>query len=78
MVKKHSSVHSLKMAVVKPLLKKNNIHVSFLCNYRAISNVPFIGKVIEKIVCNQTSAFLTADHSYDHFQLGFTENHKQP
>ncbi|XP_062379523.1 uncharacterized protein LOC134068036 [Sardina pilchardus] len=43
---------SLKTAVVKPLLKKNNLDASILNNYRPISNLPFIGKIIEKIVFN--------------------------
>lgn len=35
---------TLKTAVVKPLLKKGNLDPSILSNYRAISNVPFLGK----------------------------------
>ena len=40
---------SLKMAVVKPLLKKKSLDSSVLNNYRPVSNLPFIGKLIEKL-----------------------------
>ena len=39
-----------KTAVVKPLLKKPKLDTSTLANYRPISNLPFISKVLEKIV----------------------------
>lgn len=39
-------LESLKMAVVKPLLKKNKIDPTEL-NYRHISDLNFIGNVIE-------------------------------
>jgi len=42
--------NSLKTAVVKPLLKKSNLDKTILSNYRPISNLPFIGKIIEKVV----------------------------
>ncbi len=39
----------LKTAVIKPLLKKLNLDNTMLSNYRPISNLPFIGKIIEKV-----------------------------
>ena len=67
--------NSLKTAVVKPLLKKNNLDASTLNNYRPISNLPFIGKIIEKIVFNQLTTFLTLNNCLDDFQSGFRANH---
>ncbi len=43
--------NSLKTAVVKPLQK--NLDNTILSNYRPISNLAFIGKIIEKVVFNQ-------------------------
>ncbi len=40
--------NSLTNAVVKSLLKKRNPANTMLSNYRPISNLPFIGKTIEK------------------------------
>ena len=65
----------LKMAIVKPLLKKRNLDTSVLNNYRPISNLPFIGKIIEKIVFIQLSEFLSNNHCLDPFQSGFRSYH---
>ena len=65
----------LKEAVVKPLLKKNNLDPLVLNNYRPISNLPFMGKIIEKIVFNQLTAFLTSNSCFDKFQSGFRACH---
>ncbi len=50
--------NSLKTAVVKPLLKKRNLDNTMSSNYRPISNLPFIGKIIEKVVFNQLNKYL--------------------
>ena len=52
---------SLKTAVIKPLLKKNNLDASILNNYWPISNLPFVGKMFFffLFVFNQLTAFLT-------------------
>ncbi len=53
--------NSLKTAVVKPLLKKRNLDNTMLSNYRPISNLPFIGKIIEKVVFNQLNNYLNSN-----------------
>ena len=40
----------LKTAIVKPLLKKSNLNPQFLQNYRPISNLWSLSKLLEKIV----------------------------
>ncbi len=42
---------ALKTAVIKPLLKKSDVDASAINNYRPISNLPFLGKIIAKAVC---------------------------
>ena len=44
---------SFKVAVIKPLLKKTTLHPGILANYRPISNLPFISKILKKTVANQ-------------------------
>jgi len=44
---------------VKTLLKKSNLDKTILSNYRPISNLHFIGKIIEKVVFNQMNKFLS-------------------
>ena len=46
-----------------------------LKNYRPISNLPFIGKIIEKVVFNQINDYLVLNGLYDEFQSGFRQKH---
>ena len=66
---------SLKITTVKPLLKKNNLDPSVFNNYRPISNLPFLGKVLEKVVHKQLEIFLHINKIHDKFQSGFRKNH---
>ncbi len=67
--------NSLKTAVVKPLLKKRNLDNTMLSNYRPISNLPFICKIIEKVVFDQLNNYLNSNEYLDNFQSGFRANH---
>ncbi len=67
--------NSMKTAVVKPLLKKRNLDSTMLSNYRPISNLPFIGKIIEKIVFNQLNNYFNSNEYLDNFQSGFRVHH---
>ncbi len=67
--------NTLKTAVIKPLLKKRNLDNTMLSNYRPISNLPFIGKIIEKIVFNQLNNYLNSNGYLDNFQSGFRVHH---
>ena len=64
-----------KQAVVQPLLKKPNLDPSLPKNYRPISKLPFLSKVLEKVVANQLSTFLENNDILDKFQSGFRKNH---
>ena len=66
----------LKVAAIKPLLKKRTLDASMLINYRPISNLPFIAKIIEKVVFNQLSDFLNSSGLFDKFQSGFRPHHR--
>ena len=44
---------SMKLGLVTPLLKKADMDHEVLKNYRPISNLPFLGKVIERMVAMQ-------------------------
>ena len=62
-----------KIAKLKPLFKKG-------CktdpqNYRPISLLPIISKIIEKVVHDQTNKFLTNNKILYKFQSGFRRNH---
>ncbi len=52
------SPKTLKMAVIKPLIKKPQLDPKDLANYRPISNLPFLSKILEKVVSSQLYSFL--------------------
>ncbi len=60
-----------KQAAVQPLLKKPSLDPSVPQNYRPISKLPFVSKLLEKVVANQLSSYLAANHIGDKFQSGF-------
>ncbi|XP_064412565.1 uncharacterized protein LOC135355727 [Latimeria chalumnae] len=62
---------SLKRAQVRPLLKQASLDPSDLSNYRPISNLPFLSKVIEKVVAGSLREHLDNFGLYDSFQSGF-------
>jgi hypothetical protein len=65
----------LKTAIISPLLKKTGLDPDDLKNYRPISNLPFIGKVLEKIVAHQIVKHLDTHRLYDPFQSAYRGGH---
>ena len=59
---------TLKVAVIKPLLKKHTLDSEVLANYRPISNLPFLSKVLEKIVAAQLCDHLHRNNLFEEFQ----------
>ena len=66
---------SFKHAVVHPLIKKNTLDPSILSNFRPISQLPFLSKVLEKVVYAQLQSFLTNHGLHEQFQSGFKPGH---
>ena len=66
---------ALKAAVIKPLLKKPSLDPEVLANYRPISNLPFISKVLEKVVAAQLQDHLHLHGLYEKFLSGFRSAH---
>ena len=66
---------ALKTAVIKPLLKKPTLDPEVLANYRPISNLPFLSKVLEKTVAAQLQDHLKLNNLYEKFQSGFRAGH---
>ncbi len=64
-----------KLAVIKPLIKKHNIDPKDLVNYRPISNLPFLSKIIEKVASSQLYSFLEKNDICEDFQSGFKPPH---
>uniref|UniRef100_A0A8C9XHL9 Reverse transcriptase domain-containing protein n=1 Tax=Sander lucioperca TaxID=283035 RepID=A0A8C9XHL9_SANLU len=66
---------SFKVAVIKPILKKPTLDPEVLANYRPISNLPFLSKILEKVVANQLCDFLHRNSLFEDFQSGFRMHH---
>ncbi|TWW76594.1 putative RNA-directed DNA polymerase from transposon X-element [Takifugu flavidus] len=66
---------SYKVAVIKPLLKRPSLDPDVLANYRPISNLPFISKVLEKVVVTQLLEHLQRNSLFEMFQSGFRAHH---
>ena len=64
---------SYKIVKLKPIYKKGSLTEA--SNYRPISLLPLISKVIEKVIHDQTSAFLNSRHFLYNYQSGFRKNH---
>jgi len=50
-----------KQAVVHPLLKKSGLDASNLKNYRPVSNLSFLSKLLEKVLQDRLLAFFDVD-----------------
>uniref|UniRef100_A0A1A8K0K3 Reverse transcriptase domain-containing protein n=1 Tax=Nothobranchius kuhntae TaxID=321403 RepID=A0A1A8K0K3_NOTKU len=66
---------AFKRAVVRPLLKKSNLDFNDFNNFRPVSNLPFLSKILEKLVLIQLNDFINHQHVLEKFQSGFRVNH---
>lgn len=62
-----------KQAVISPLIKKPGLDSTDLNNFCPISKLPFLSKVLEKIVLSQITPYLLENDVFD--QFGFRANH---
>lgn len=50
-----------KEAIITPVLQKPNLNSEEMSNYRPISNLPYLSKVIEKVVAKQLTDYRGAN-----------------
>ena len=65
----------LKHAVVRPLLKKVTLDKDALCNYRPVSNLPQLSKVIEKVILQSLTRHIEDESMFDPYQSAYRANH---
>ena len=53
---------ALKSAIVVPVLKKKNLEPNDSKNYRPISNLPFVSKLLERVIASQLTFYLNTNH----------------
>ena len=66
---------SLKTAHIRPLLKKTGLHSDMLKNYRPVSNLTFISKVIEKVISGMLNEHLINNSLLDPLQSAYRDKH---
>ena len=66
---------SLKKAIVKPLIKKSTLNKENYKNFRPVSNLPYVGKLVEKAAIVQIEAHLTRNSLHEPLQSAYTANH---
>ena len=66
---------SFKKAVVTPLLKKQSLEPDVLGNYRPVSNLSFISKILEKVVAKRLRSHKTSESLYEPFQSAYHAGH---
>ncbi len=66
---------SLKNALVRPLLKKANLDKDNLKNFRPVSNLSFLSKLIERIVAKRINSHLITNHLLSKYQSAYRMFH---
>ena len=64
----------LKQALPHPLLKKHGLKLAFP-NYRPVSNLPYLGKIIECAVCNQITEYTGKIGMAEQYQSAYNAAH---
>ena len=60
---------------VTPILKKKCLDHNDLNNYRPVSNLCLIGKILEKLVLSQVSSYLNSHNLYNTCQSAYRPGH---
>ena len=66
---------AFKQAIVRPLLKKPGLDMNNLKNYRPVSNLPFVSKIIEKVVASRIEDHLGKHKLHDNRQSAYRSFH---
>ena len=66
---------SMKEALVTPLLKKVSLDPEVLKNYRPVSNLSFVSKIIEKVVATRLNEHLSRNNLMEHMQSAYRQFH---
>ena len=58
-----------------PLLKKGNLDPTIPSNYRPISNLSTISKIIERLVHSRITSHVSSSPNFNHFQSAYRKHH---
>ena len=63
-----------KNALIRPLLKKKGLSLE-LQNYRPVSNLSFLSKILEKAALRQITKYIEVNKLLPHYQSAYRKNH---
>ena len=66
---------ALKEAIVKPLIKKPTLDKENLKNFRPVSNLAYLGKLIESVAIDQIEKHLSTHQLHEALQSAYTPDH---
>ena len=66
---------SLKNAIITPLLKKPQLDPEILKNYRPVSNLSFLSKILEKVVAARLTKYLQSNKLGEILQSAYKKSH---
>ena len=66
---------SMKSAAVTPLFKKPSLNINIIKNYRPVSNLPFVSKVLERVVASQLKTYMDYNDLHDPLQSAYKTAH---
>ena len=66
---------SQRRAIITPRLKKSNLDPADVKNYRPISNLTFISKIVERLVCRRLVAYLNEHNFFPTLQSAYRKFH---
>ncbi len=66
---------SFKVAAITPILKKPGADCNDPENFRPVSNLPFLSKLLEKIVAQQVHTHLMENNLFEQFQSAYRPYH---
>jgi len=66
---------SEKHAIIKPLLKRTGLNGDDLANYRPVSNLTYLSKIMERAILDQLLPFLEQNNVIPHLQSAYRRFH---
>lgn len=66
---------AFKRALVSPLLKKSTLDRNVYKNYRPVSNLAFVSKIIEKVVADRFASHLLENNMSEPMQSAYRQHH---
>ena len=65
----------MKSAIVKPLFKKSTLNTEIFKNYRPVSNLSYVSKIIEKVIAARLLSHMQDQNLLDPFQSAYRSGH---